>query len=60
MVKKLGTMWFKHALPVLFMNGRDDMAGFIVSYFTAEGYDKIRNRKEKRDGKDEAVEDEKK
>ena len=42
MIKKLGTMWFKHALPVLFMNGRDDMAGFIVSYFTAEGYAKIR------------------
>lgn len=42
MVKKLGTLWFKHKLPTLFMNGRDEMKSYITQWFIAEGYSKMR------------------
>lgn len=42
MLKKLGTMWFKHRMPTVFCNGRNEMVEYITQYFMAEGFQKLR------------------
>ena len=42
MVKKLGTLFHKYHLPVIFTAGREDMARFIKLFFVSEGWNKLR------------------